>query len=120
VNVADLFNQNVQTVYFDFDKSNIRPDQLARVEANASWLKEHRDVKFTIEGGCDERGSAEYNLGLGDRRANQVKESLIREGVDPSVIKTISYGKERPVCRESSEQCYQKNRRAGFVIIPVS
>jgi peptidoglycan-associated lipoprotein len=120
VNTADLFSQNVQTIYFDFDKSNIRTDQLGRMEANASWLKEHRGVKFTIEGGCDDRGSAEYNLGLGDRRANQVKESLIKEGVDPSVIKTISYGKERPVCREASEDCYSKNRRAGFVMVPVS
>jgi peptidoglycan-associated lipoprotein len=120
VNMGDLFNQNVQTIYFDFDKSDIRPDQLAHLEANASWLKEHRGVKFTIEGGCDERGSAEYNLGLGDRRANQVKENLIKEGVDPAAIKTLSYGKERPVCRETNEGCYQKNRRAGFVMTPVS
>ena len=120
VNTADLFSQNVQTIYFDFDKSNIRTDQLGRLEADASWLKEHRGVKFTIEGGCDERGSAEYNLDLGDRRANRVKESLIKEGVDPSVIKTISYGTERPVCRDGNEQCYQKNRRAGFMMTPVS
>jgi len=120
VNIADLFRQNVQTIYFDFDKSDIRPDQLGRLEANASWLKEHRGVKFTIEGDCDERGSAEYNLGLGDRRANRVKESLIKEGVDPSAINTVSYGKERPVCREANEACYQKNRRAGFTMTPVS
>jgi peptidoglycan-associated lipoprotein len=120
VNVGDLFNQNVQTIYFNFDKSDIRTDQLGHLEADASWLKEHRGVKFTIEGGCDERGSAEYNLGLGDRRANQVKEALIKEGVDPSSIRTISNGKERPVCREATEECYQKNRRAGFVMTPVS
>jgi len=120
VNMADLFRRNIQTIYFDFDKSDIRPDQLARLEADASWLKEHRGVKFTIEGGCDERGSAEYNLGLGDKRANRVKESLIKEGVDPSVITTISYGKERPVCREATEDCYQRNRRAGFVMTPIS
>jgi len=115
VNMADLFDKNVQTIYFDFDKSDVRPDQAARLEANASWLKEHRGVKFTIEGGCDDRGSAEYNLGLGDRRANQVKESLIKEGVDPSVIKTISYGKEKPFCTESNEACWQQNRRGHFV-----
>jgi peptidoglycan-associated lipoprotein len=120
VNLADLFRQNVQTIYFDFDKSDIRPDQMPRLEANASWLKEHRGVKFTIEGNCDERGSAEYNLGLGDRRANRVKESLIKEGVDPSSITTTSYGKERPVCRDATEDCYQKNRRAGFVMSPIS
>jgi peptidoglycan-associated lipoprotein len=120
VNMADLFRQNVQTVYFDFDKSDIRPDQMSRLEANASWLKEHRGVKFTIEGDCDERGSAEYNLGLGDKRANRVKENLVKEGVDASVIRTISYGKERPVCREATEECYQKNRRAGFLMTPIS
>ena len=120
VNVADLFRQNVQTIYFDFDKSDIRPDMVGRLEANASWLKEHPGVKFTIQGACDERGSAEYNLGLGDKRANRVKENLIKEGVDPSVITTVSYGKERPVCREANEQCYQQNRRAGFVMTPAS
>jgi peptidoglycan-associated lipoprotein len=120
VNMADLFRQNVQTIYFDFDKSDLRPDQLGRLEANASWLKEHRGVKFTIDGDCDERGSAEYNLGLGDRRANRVKEALIKEGVDASSITTVSYGKERPICREATDECYQKNRRAGFAMIPVS
>jgi peptidoglycan-associated lipoprotein len=120
VNMDDLFRQNVQTIYFDFDKSDVRPDQIARLEANASWLKEHRGLKFTIEGDCDERGSAEYNLGLGDRRANTVKEFLIKEGVDSSSINTISYGKERPVCRESTEDCYQKNRRAAFSPRPIS
>jgi peptidoglycan-associated lipoprotein len=93
---------------------------MSRLEANASWLKEHRGVKFTIEGDCDERGSAEYNLGLGDKRANRVKENLVKEGVDASVIRTISYGKERPVCREATEECYQKNRRAGFLMTPIS
>jgi peptidoglycan-associated lipoprotein len=120
VNMDDLFRQNVQTIYFDFDKSDVRPDQVSRLEADASWLKQHRGVKFTIEGDCDERGSAEYNLGLGDRRANSVKEFLIKEGVDSSSINTISYGKERPVCREATEECYQKNRRAAFSPRPIS
>jgi len=116
----ELFRQNVQTIYFDFDKSDIRPDQVSRLEGNASWLKQHRGLKFTIEGDCDERGSEEYNLALGDRRANRVKEFLIKEGVDPSSIKTITYGEERPVCREATEECYQKNRRAAFVPGPIS
>jgi peptidoglycan-associated lipoprotein len=120
VNMDELFRQNVQTIYFDFDKSDIRPDQVSRAEANASWLKQHRGVRFTIEGHCDERGSAEYNLGLGDRRANGVKEFLIKEGVDASSIKTTSYGKERPICREATEDCYQRNRRAAFVPSPIS
>src|SRR5438034_3897404 len=116
----EMFKQNVQTIYFDFDKSDIRPDQVPRVEADASWLKEHRGLKFRIEGHCDERGSEEYNLALGDRRANRVKEFLVKEGVDSSSINTISYGEERPVCREATEDCYQRNRRAAFVLIPAS
>jgi len=116
----ELFRQNVQTIYFDFDKSDIRPDQVSRLEGNASWLKQHLGLKFTIEGDCDERGSEEYNLALGDRRANRVKEFLIKEGVDPSSIKTITYGEEHPVCREATEECCQKNRRAAFVAGPIS
>jgi peptidoglycan-associated lipoprotein len=115
VNAADLFRQNVQTIYFDFDKADIRPDQVSRLQSNAAWLKEHPTIKFKVEGDCDERGSEEYNLALGDRRANRVKEFLIKEGVDPSTINTVSYGEEHPVCRDATEDCYQKNRRAGFI-----
>jgi peptidoglycan-associated lipoprotein len=120
VSLEEIFRQNVQTIYFDYDKADIRPDQVSQLEANASWLKQNRGVKFTIEGHCDDRGSAEYNIGLGDRRANSVKEFLIKQGVDPSNIKTISYGEERPVCTEETEQCYQRNRRAAFVPSPTS
>jgi peptidoglycan-associated lipoprotein len=120
VNMDDLFRQNVQTVYFDFDKADIRADQVGRLEADASWLKEHPGLKFRVEGNCDDRGSEEYNLGLGDKRANKVKEFLIKEGVDPSSINTISYGEERPVCKEATDDCYQKNRRAAFVLSPTS
>ncbi|HET6266371.1 MAG TPA: peptidoglycan-associated lipoprotein Pal, partial [Acidobacteriota bacterium] len=115
VGVDELFKQNVQTIYFDYDQADLRPDQISRLQADAAWLKSHRGLKFTIEGNCDERGSEEYNLGLGDRRANAVKEFLIKEGVEPSSINTISYGEERPVCRETTEDCYQRNRRASFV-----
>ena len=118
--INDLFGQNVQTIYFDFDKSDIRPDQVSRLESDAAWLKEHRGLKFTVEGNCDDRGSEEYNLALGDRRANRVKEFLIKEGVDASSIKTMSYGQEHPVCRDATEECYQKNRRAAFDPSPVS
>jgi peptidoglycan-associated lipoprotein len=120
VSMDDLFRQNMQTIYFDFDKSDIRPDQVSRLETDAGWLKEHRGVNFTIEGDCDDRGTEEYNLALGDRRANRVKEFLVKEGVDPSSIRTISYGEEHPVCREATEECYQKNRRAAFSPRPVS
>jgi len=120
VSLSDLFTRNVQSIYFDYDRSEIRPDQVSRLEADAAWLKEHRDAKFTIEGYCDERGSEEYNLGLGDRRANRVKEYLVEHGVETSRIRIVSYGEERSICRDASEDCYQRNRRAAFVLGPMS
>jgi len=116
----DVFRQNVQTVYFDYDKSDLKPDQMARLKANASWLKRYPNVMFTIEGHCDERGSQEYNLGLGDQRANRVKEFLVTEGIDAARMSIISYGEERPVCREANEECYRMNRRAAFAMKPIS
>jgi peptidoglycan-associated lipoprotein len=120
VSVSELFARNVQPIYFDYDKSEIRGDQLSRLNADAAWLKEHRDAKFTIEGYCDERGSEEYNLGLGDRRANRVKEYLIEQGIDTSRIKILSYGEERPICHDATEDCFQRNRRAAFALAPLS
>jgi peptidoglycan-associated lipoprotein len=120
VSVDELFRQNIKTIYFDYDKAEIRPDQVAPLQADAAWLKGQPGLKFTIGGNCDERVSEEYNLGLGDRRANVVKEFLIKQGIDPSSIKTISYGEERPVCRETTEECYQRNRNAAFVPGPTS
>jgi peptidoglycan-associated lipoprotein len=120
VNMEALFKQNVQAIYFDYDQSDIRADQISRLNANAAWFKDHRGLKFTIEGHCDERGSEEYNLGLGDRRANRVKEFLIQQGVDPSRINIISYGEERPACPQGTEACYQRNRRAAFALVPTS
>ena len=118
VSADELLRQNVQTIYFDYDKAEVRPDQVSRLEADASWLKQQRNLKFTVEGHCDERGSEEYNLGLGDRRANVIKEFLIKQGVDQSSINTVSYGEERPVCMEKTEECYQRNRRGAFVVKP--
>jgi peptidoglycan-associated lipoprotein len=120
VSLDELFRQNIKTIYFDYDKAEIRPDQVAPLQADAAWLKSHPGLKFTIGGNCDERGSEEYNLGLGDRRANVVKEFLIKEGIDPSGIKTTSYGEERPICRETTEECYERNRNAAFVPSPTS
>jgi peptidoglycan-associated lipoprotein len=120
VNVTDLFKQNVQNIYFDYDQSEIRADQIPRLNAAASWLKERREIKFTIQGHCDERGSEEYNLGLGDRRANRVKEYLIQQGISGSRIGIISYGEARESCRETTEDCFQQNRRAEFVIGPTT
>ena len=114
VNIDELFRQNVKEIFFDFDKAEIRPDQVSTLQGNATWLRNNANVRFTIEGHCDERGSAEYNLGLGDRRANAAKEYLISQGVAANRINTVSYGKERPVCRDSNEDCYMRNRRDAF------
>jgi peptidoglycan-associated lipoprotein len=111
----DLFGQNVKDVYFDYDKSDLRADQQAAVQADAQFLSQHPGISFTIEGHCDERGSTEYNLALGDQRASSVKNALVAAGVSASRIKTISYGKEKPFCLESNEACWQQNRRGHFV-----
>ncbi len=111
----ELFNQNVRDIYFDYDKYDIRPDQQSALAADAAFLQQHPNINFTIEGHCDERGSTEYNLGLGDNRANAVKQGLVQAGVAASRIKTISYGKEKPFCTEHDESCWQQNRRGHFV-----
>jgi peptidoglycan-associated lipoprotein len=116
--IDELFRTNVQTIYFDYDKSNIRADQMSRIQGNAAFLKQNPNVRFTIEGNCDERGSQEYNLALGDRRANAVKDYLVSQGISESRINVISYGEDRPTCREETESCMQNNRRADFVLNP--
>jgi len=114
----ELFSQNVKDVYFDYDKSDIRADQESSVSADVAFLNAHPNVNFTIEGHCDERGSTEYNIALGDKRATSVKNALVAAGVSASRIKTISYGKEKPFCTESNEACWQQNRRGHFVYQP--
>lgn len=111
----ELFSQNVRDVFFDYDKYDMRPDQQGSVQSSAQFLAQHPNINFTVEGHCDERGSTEYNLALGDNRANAVKNALVQAGVSGSRIKTISYGKEKPFCTESNEQCWQQNRRGHFV-----
>jgi peptidoglycan-associated lipoprotein len=111
----DLFSQNVKDIYFDYDKSDIRSDQQASVQADAQFFNQHPNINFTIEGHCDERGSTEYNLALGDQRASAVKSALTAAGVSANRIKTISYGKEKPFCTESNEACWQQNRRGHLV-----
>jgi peptidoglycan-associated lipoprotein len=111
----DLFGQTVKDVYFDYDKSDISGSQQASVQADAQFLGQHSNISFTIEGHCDERGSTEFNLALGDQRASSVKNALVSAGVSASRIKTISYGKEKPFCMESNESCWQQNRRGHFV-----
>jgi peptidoglycan-associated lipoprotein len=111
----DLFGHNVKDIYFDYDKSDIRADQSASVQADMLFLNQHPNINFTIEGHCDDRGSTEYNLALGDQRANSVKNALLTSGINASRIKTISYGKEKPFCLEDNEACWQQNRRGHFV-----
>ena len=111
----DLFGTSVKDVYFDYDKSDLRGDQLAAVQADAQFLTQHSSINFTIEGHCDDRGSTEYNLALGDQRASSVKNALTTAGISAARIKTISYGKEKPFCMEDNEACWQQNRRGHFV-----
>jgi len=111
----ELFAENVKDIYFDYDKADIRIDQQSALGGDISFLKQHPNVRFTIEGHCDERGSTEYNLALGDSRANAVKNALVQGGISASNIRTISLGKEKPFCTEHAESCWQENRRGHFV-----
>ena len=112
---AELFSQSIKDIYFDYDRYDLRPGDQATITANAAFLKEHPSIRFTIEGHCDERGSTEYNLALGDNRANAARDALVKAGIEASRIKTVSYGKEKPFCMEHEESCWQQNRRAHFV-----
>ncbi|MDY0131455.1 MAG: peptidoglycan-associated lipoprotein Pal [Desulforegulaceae bacterium] len=103
-------------VYFGFDSSEITSKARAILEEKAAWLLENKDVKIILEGHCDERGTTQYNLALGERRAESVKTYLVALGVDGSRISTISYGEERPAVQGSGEDVWSKNRRAEFVI----
>lgn len=110
----ELFSRNIRDVYFDFDKWQVRPDQLTTVQADAAFLNQHPNINFAVEGHCDERGSVEYNLALGVKRATVVREALVAAGVSPTNVTTISYGKEKPACTEHDEACWQENRRGHF------
>jgi peptidoglycan-associated lipoprotein len=111
--VADLVD-----VYFDFDKYDIRAADTKTLDANAAWLKSNPNHLVLIEGHCDERGTNEYNLALGERRAKSTMNYLVSQGVQANRITIISYGEERPVCTEKTEACWAKNRRAHFLVKP--
>ncbi len=117
---SEMLSQQGQDVYFDYDKSDIRADQQGTVTHDADLLKrifqQDPNIRIQVEGHCDERGSAEYNLALGDRRATAAKDALVALGVPGDRLTTISYGKERPQCTEATEECYQKNRRAHLSV----
>lgn len=115
ISSIDQLNREAQDILFDYDMSDLRADAVRAATANAELIKRifSQDSNFTvlIEGHCDERGSAEYNLGLGDRRATALRDFYVQQGLPANRIKTISYGKERPQCTDASEACYQRNRR---------
>jgi len=104
-------------VLFGTDQSDIDADARAILDTQAAWLQRYPNVRATIEGHCDERGTREYNLALGDRRANAAKNYLVAKGIDPSRLTTISYGKERPVALGSDEAAWAQNRRAVTVVL---
>jgi len=105
-------------VFFDFDKYDIRPGDAKTLDANANWLKSNPNHLMLIEGHCDERGTNEYNLALGERRAKSTMNYLVSQGVQANRITIISYGEERPQCTEHNEACWAKNRRAHFLVKP--
>jgi peptidoglycan-associated lipoprotein len=114
MSAEEEFKANVQDIFYDYDTYSIRADAQATLSKDASYLVSHPDVKFVIGGYCDERGSNEYNLALGQNRADAAKNALVTAGVAASRIRVISYGKEKPFCTESTEECWQQNLRAGF------
>jgi peptidoglycan-associated lipoprotein len=108
------FKSHVQDIFFDYDTYDLRTDAQSTLSNDANWLIQHPDVKIVLGGYCDERGSDEYNLALGQNRATAAKNALVTAGVAANRIRVVSYGKEKPFCTESNEQCWQLNRRAGF------
>jgi peptidoglycan-associated lipoprotein len=115
VRIQELLDR-IQDAYFDYDKHSIRPDAEVALKADAQTLadiiRQYPDFKLTVEGHCDERGSDEYNMALGDARAKQALEYMASIGLPANQLRTISYGKEKPACTEHDEDCWQKNRRA--------
>jgi peptidoglycan-associated lipoprotein len=115
--LAELISEKpLDDVFFELDKSTLRDDAKPALQKDADWLKKWTSVMVTLEGHCDSRGSAEYNLGLGNRRANVVKDYLTSLGVPAGRVTVSSRGKEQPFCNEENEGCWQQNRRGHFVI----
>ena len=116
MSAEEEFKANVRDIFFDYDKYDLRSDAQSTISRDVSYLASHPNVKILIGGYCDERGSNEYNLALGQNRADSAKKALINAGVAASRIRVVSYGKERLFCTESAEACWQQNRRAGFAL----
>jgi peptidoglycan-associated lipoprotein len=113
--IDELFLKEVRDAYFDYDKADIRPDAREALAKTATFLRNYPSIRVTVEGHCDERGSTEYNLALGDRRAAAVKNYIVSLGISADRLGTVSFGKEKPFCMESNEACWQQNRRGHFV-----
>jgi peptidoglycan-associated lipoprotein len=116
MSAEDEFRAKVQDIFFDYDTYDIRTDAQATLSRDAAFLGSHPELKIVIGGYCDERGSNEYNLALGQNRADAAKNALVTAGVATNRIRVVSYGKEKPFCSESTEECWQQNRRAGFTL----
>jgi peptidoglycan-associated lipoprotein len=116
-NLSELFSQNIKDAFFDFDKSELRQDARDALTKDAEFLRSYPQARISIEGHCDERGSTEYNLGLGQRRAEAAKNFLISLGIPADRMTTVSWGKERPFCTEHNEACWSQNRRAHLVLV---
>jgi peptidoglycan-associated lipoprotein len=112
----NAFEQAVKPVFFDYDAYDIRPDAQSVIQADANFLNQHPGLKVVVGGYCDERGSTEYNLALGENRANAAKQALVTAGVAPDRLRTVSYGKEKQFCTDHTEACWQQNRRAMFTL----
>jgi peptidoglycan-associated lipoprotein len=114
--LQQLFDKEVKDAYFEYDKADVRPDARDALTQTAQFLRSYPQLKVVIEGHCDERGSTEYNLALGDRRAAAAKQFLASLGISADRMETVSYGKERQFCSASTEECYQQNRRAHIIM----
>jgi peptidoglycan-associated lipoprotein len=116
LSLEELFARDVRDAFFDFNKADLRPDARMALTQTGEFLRSHPEVRVTVEGHCDERGSLEYNLGLGQRRATNAKDFLGSLGIAADRMNTMSWGKEHPFCTEHDETCWQQNRRAHFVM----
>jgi peptidoglycan-associated lipoprotein len=112
----DIFHQNVKDVFYDYDSYDVNAQGQTTIQQDANFLNQHPEIKVVIGGYCDERGSTEYNLALGENRANAAKQGLVTAGVSPDRLRTVSYGKEKQFCSDHTESCWQQNRRAQFSI----
>jgi peptidoglycan-associated lipoprotein len=112
----NLFHQNVKDVFYDYDSYDVRADEQSVISQDANFLNQHPHLKVVVGGYCDERGSTEYNLALGENRANAAKQALVTAGVSPERLRTVSYGKEKQFCTDHDESCWQQNRRAQFSV----